>query len=239
MSNHPHLYFCPSLQSALDAGEMLGLSGERHGINAITDTWSLRVLYDLCRQIIPVNTIEIGFAKGGSAAAICSAFRDCGVSPDKQHTAIDPYAFDVWDGTGYKLLEQAQLDGYCNIVTTPSYIALPELVTKGYQAQLLYIDGSHFFEYVFTDFFLGEKVLSEGGYLVFDDLRRPEVAKTVRFIMKNCTTFFERVKLKELEDSKFFTQKKRLKNLLGIVDLAVFRKRKEFTRDMGIRFRGF
>lgn len=89
----------------------------------------------------------------------------------------------------------------------------------------MYIDGSHYFEYVFTDFVLGDKVLAVGGYLVFDDLRRPEVAKSVQFITKNCKKFFERIDVKDFEDSKYFTLKKKVKNLLGVADLAVFRKK--------------
>lgn len=69
MSNHPHLSFCPSLQSALDEGAMLGDSGEKHGINAITDTWSIEALYNLVRQLCPARTIEIGFARGAQRRA--------------------------------------------------------------------------------------------------------------------------------------------------------------------------
>lgn len=239
MSNYPYLSFCPRLQQVVNEGAMLGVSGVKTQINAITSPENMRVLYNLVRSICPKRTIEIGFARGGSAAAICSALRDSGALKDKQHTALDPYAYTVWDGTGSMLLQQADLSDYCIISLIPSYIALPEMFTKGQRVQLLYIDGSHYFEYVFTDFFLGDKVLEVGGYVVFDDLRRPEVAKTVRFIMKNCTEFYERINVNAFEDSSYFTAKKKVKNLLGIADLAVFRKKAEFTRGLGVKFRNF
>ncbi len=71
-----------------------------------------------------------------------------------------------------------------------SYKALPDAVTRKEKYQLIFIDGWHTFDYTLVDFFYADLLLELGGFLVFDDVQLPAVAKVGHIFF--CLIFFQR-----------------------------------------------
>jgi hypothetical protein len=63
-------------------------------------------------------------------------------------------------------------------------VALPKLLAAGARPDLVYIDGNHNFDYVFTDFFYADKLLPAGGVVAFNDAGWRSVFKVIRFLRK-------------------------------------------------------
>lgn len=177
---------------------------ERH---AGTSEFNCFALMKLIKQNTNINTsLEIGFAKGFSAASIIYAKKKYSNNP-KMHLAIDPFYDDVWKGTGINLLEKLNLKNYLKIYKNPSYTILPALINKKNSFDLIYIDGSHNFDFAFVDFFFSDILINPGGYIVFDDLLRKEIKKIKKFIKMNRMDDYEEIKLSKLivdDDINFF-----------------------------------
>ena len=58
------------------------------------------------------------------------------------------------------------------------------MIEKGSQADFVYIDGNHNFDYVMVDFFLADKLLSPGGVVAFNDAGWRSVHKVIRLLQK-------------------------------------------------------
>jgi predicted O-methyltransferase YrrM len=140
-------------------------------------------LYGLVRHYRPSLTIEVGMAYGLSTLFLAAAHRDNG--PDGRHIAIDPYQHLDWRGVGMGLIRQAGLAGRVRLIEEPSHQALSSLEKEGVHSGLIFIDGSHLFDYVITDFLVSDRLLDTGGLIVFDDSDWPAVQSTIRYILAN------------------------------------------------------
>jgi predicted O-methyltransferase YrrM len=136
------------------------------------------------------RTIEIGMAYGLSTLAICQAHQDKGAG---EHTAIDPTQGRHWSNIGLLNVRRAGFEERCRFLESRSDEALPQLLREGRQFDFAFIDGSHLFDYVLNDFFYLDKMLTVGGYVIFDDLWMPAVRKVLQFILRNCA--YEAVRL--------------------------------------------
>jgi hypothetical protein len=58
------------------------------------------------------------------------------------------------------------------------------LLQEGARPDLVYIDGNHNFDYVFTDCFYADKLLPVGGVMGFNDAGWRPVYKVIRFLRK-------------------------------------------------------
>jgi hypothetical protein len=114
---------------------------------------NLVVRRNLCTEIAPKRTLEIGLGFGGSAMIFTASHRQTGKRPLGQHTAIDPFQND-WNNRALVALDDAGLRGYLDFRPEFSSVALPTLVREGARFELIFIDGSHFFDDVFVDFYL-------------------------------------------------------------------------------------
>ena len=56
---------------------------------------------------------------------------------------------------------------------------------RGSRFDSILIDGSHLFDYVLVDFFYADKLLKNGGYVMFDDTWMPSIKKVLTFVMLN------------------------------------------------------
>lgn len=177
---------------------------ERH---AGTSEFNCYALMKLIKQNPNINTsLEIGFAKGFSAASIIYAKKKYSNNP-KMHHAIDPFYDDVWKSAGINLLEKLNLKDNLKIYKDPSYIILPLLTNKKNSFDLIYIDGSHNFDFAFVDFFFSDILINQCGYIVFDDLLRKEIKKIKNFIKINKSEDYEEINLLKLigdDDINFF-----------------------------------
>jgi predicted O-methyltransferase YrrM len=140
------------------------------------------LLYSLVRHLRPQRTIEVGMANGLSSLFIAQALRDNGAG---QHTAIDPFQNSDWHGAGVALVKSAGLADLVDLVELPSHQALPELERSGVRAEFAFIDGSHLFDYVLTDFLCTDRMLADGGLIAFDDSDWPAVNEVIRYVVLN------------------------------------------------------
>src|SRR2546429_69168 len=84
-------------------------------------------LYRLVKHLQPERCLEVGYYSGASTIAICSALRDAGRQPSKQHLALD---LEDWNG-GPQNVASAGLGNFVNFVTGDSALTLPRLVDNG------------------------------------------------------------------------------------------------------------
>lgn len=140
-------------------------------------------LYSLVRHYRPSLTVEVGMANGTSTLFLASAHRDNG--PDGRHIAIDPFQHTDWRGIGAGLIRHARLADRVRLIEKPSHQALPLLEMEGIRAGLIFIDGSHLFDYVMADFLASDRILETGGLMVLDDVDWPAVDAVIRYVLAN------------------------------------------------------
>ncbi|HAX77403.1 MAG TPA: hypothetical protein DCY88_16605 [Cyanobacteria bacterium UBA11372] len=149
------------------------------------------ILYEIIGEYNLEKTMEIGMAYGLSALFICQAHQDRGVG---NHTAIDPNQSTLWKSIGLLNIKRAGLSERLRFFENYSDEVLPQLVKTGESFDFAFIDGSHLFDYALLDFFYIDKLLTPGGYVVFDDLWMPAVRKVISFVLRNRS--YELVKIK-------------------------------------------
>ena len=66
-----------------------------------------------------------------------------------------------------------------------SYRALPQLEQAGTRVDLAFIDGWHTFDFAFVDFFFIDKMLREGGVVLFDDADWRSIRPILRYALTN------------------------------------------------------
>jgi predicted O-methyltransferase YrrM len=140
------------------------------------------LLYSLVRSIRPEVTIEIGMANGLSTLFIAQGLADNGSG---RHIAIDPFQKSEWKGAGMAMIQRAKLDHLVELVELPSHQALPELERSGVRSDFCFVDGSHLFDYVLTDFLCLDRLLVDGGIMAFDDSDWAAITRAIRFIITN------------------------------------------------------
>lgn len=95
-----------------------------------------------------------------------------------------------------------------------SSIELAMRVKGGRKFQMVYIDGSHRFEDVFTDFYFVRQLIDVDGVILFDDSSSFEVKKVIKFIRRNLPDLFE-----EISVSRYREQSKILRLIYSLATL--------------------
>jgi hypothetical protein len=239
METNETLRFCPQLAAITEAGEITGRSGTIRKVAGMSTLNNMVTLRNLFLEIKPRRTLEIGFAFGGSALLFTASYRDAGLQPCHQHTAIDPYQESVWDDAGLIAVESAGLREYLDFRSALSSVALPHLIADAVTFDLIYIDGSHLFEDVFVDFYFSTRLLADGGVVAFDDSNDPHVKKVLRFVRANCGFAYESVDLGPYRADKGASLRYAAAKALGRTQLTAFRKIGPSTREWNSMFRNF
>lgn len=128
-----------------------------------------------CKKIL-----EIGMADGMSSIAILKALEGEGTL-----TSIDPYQSTYWSSNGLKNIKKLNLDKNHTFIEKYDYVALPELLMKKEEYDLIFVDGSHIFDHVILNNFYADLLLKEGGYLINDDMWMDAVKKAYNYLEKN------------------------------------------------------
>ncbi|HEX2926401.1 MAG TPA: class I SAM-dependent methyltransferase [Ruminiclostridium sp.] len=124
------------------------------------------------------KTLEVGFAYGGSAAAIVSATHS-------RHFAIDPHQTRDFQNAGVKNMERLGFGHLLDLREECSDIALPKLFMEGVKLEFAFIDGLHLFDSIFIDFYYIDLMLEENGYVFFHDLWMPSTKAVISWIATN------------------------------------------------------
>lgn len=147
-------------------------------------------MYEAVRRTGARQTVEVGMACGLSTLFLCQGIVDNaggaeGGLAGVGHVAIDPFQVSGFGSIG---VLNAQRSGFGEIVrflALPSHLGLARLQEEGKSFDLVFIDGSHLFDYAFVDFFLCDKLIRPGGVVLVDDLWMPSVRKVLMFVLKN------------------------------------------------------
>jgi predicted O-methyltransferase YrrM len=232
--------FCAPLAELMTARQLKGRTGKKfEGLAALSSRNNLVVLRNLCLELKPKRTLEIGLSFGGSCLVFTSTHRDLGHAPERQHVALDPFQVTVWDDCGLLLTEQAGLSAYLDFRPAFSSLELPALLREGRHFDLVYIDGSHLFEDVFVDAYFIIRLLDEGGVVAFDDSTDPHVAKVLRFLRANLTDQLQEIDLSVYRPPTRRGFSYRLARRLGKVQLTAFRRVGPPERDWNAAFHSF
>lgn len=144
-----------------------------------------RKLYDFVRAFRPARILELGFAHGVSTCYLAGGLAANGKG------SLLTYDLDVARERSPnidELLRRTGLARYVERVYSPSSYTwrLLELVEKADSAfDFCFIDGAHTWETDGLAFFLVDRLLSPGGWILFDDLHwtfanSPTLARTER-----------------------------------------------------------
>lgn len=135
----------------------------------------------LLDQFRPENTLEVGFANGGSAEVICRYLRKMGKG---RHTAIDPFQSDPAGLNGYGLnrVRDAGFSDLLEFHEDFDYLVLPKLVKDKRRFDFILLDGWHSFDYTMIDFFYADLLLNPKGIVVFHDTAWPSVNRVCKFV---------------------------------------------------------
>ncbi len=134
------------------------------------------IVYSLVKNSNIANVLELGFAHGVSTQYMAAAFDEKGYG---QITSIDREEAKERKPSIFELLKTSKLDKYINLVfANETYnwelLKLIGANTKDGVCQPVYdfcfIDGSHNFQIDCAAFFLADKLLKPGSYLLLDDL---------------------------------------------------------------------
>jgi predicted O-methyltransferase YrrM len=180
-----------SVLLSMYAGDpQLGADGERHfldpaiGICPDEGIW----IYELCRQVKPQATLEIGLACGFSTIYFLAALAE---NSNGRHTSVDPYQLNAparWAGIG--LAHGRCLGGErFRFIEKRSFAALTRLADNSECFDIIFVDGRHLFDYVLTEFTLSAELSSLGGYIILHDMWLPSIRRAVAFIRANRADF--------------------------------------------------
>ena len=170
------------LDEALTSGRVKHPDGEYRKVIANISQENSAALQSFVLQRRPQLIIEIGMAYGVSTLTILSALEQNGTG---RLISVDPYI--GWPTGRLVALHQVKRAGVAHLhehMHECSYSALPKLLAAGTRPDFIYIDGNHNFDYVFTDVFFADKLLSMGGIGAFNDAGWRSVYKVIRFLHK-------------------------------------------------------
>jgi len=169
----------------------LGDEGQMYPLDAISrispaeGMW----LYQLCREMKPQNTLEIGLGYGFSTIYVLAALKTNGVG---HHIAIDPFQLRVnskWRGIGLQHAKQLQVESLFSFFLDRSVSVLVDFAKQKKQFEVIFIDGGHLFDEALLDFTLSAVVCPDGGHIVLDDTWMPSSRRVTDFIRTNRQDF--------------------------------------------------
>jgi len=136
-------------------------------------------LYNFVKKQKLKKTLEIGLAYAVSALHIMEG--SGGV-----HTAIDPFqGSEKYQNTGLKNVRRLGLESSLKFYNEYSAAVLPELWKKGTEFDLVFMDGSHFFDDIFVDFYFIDKLLMIDGFVIMHDAWTPQIKTLKAWIETN------------------------------------------------------
>ena len=178
------LSFAAALKSMYAGQPQMGTDSFMHNLDGTTrispeeGMW----IYELCRKVKPIRTLEIGIAYGFSTMYFLAAIKANGMG---SHVAMDPLEITYWHGIGLKKVQEMGMDRSFRFIQEKSFLELPGLAREGLHFEVIFIDGNHRFDDVLLDFTLSDYVCAKGGYIILDDLWMPSIRKAVSFIESN------------------------------------------------------
>ena len=139
-------------------------------ISSGLNTEDMEFIYELVKNKRPKNVLEIGMSEGTSTLAICKAFKD--FKMESHLTSIDPFQSSRDNNMGVKNIENNNLSKYHTLIEGYDYIILPTLLSENKSFDMIFVDGSHLYDYIMLDQFYATLLLNQNGVLIYDDYPR-------------------------------------------------------------------
>ena len=178
----------PVLSELIRSGAATSTEGKIHKIHSHIPAEEGLFLKSVISEFKPHVSLEVGLGYGISTLFICEALSQFASS---RHIVIDPHQLHAtpthisFEGIGLENLKKAGYESIVEFHDSPSYLALPELVSQGKKVDFAFIDGWHTFDFAAMDFFYVDLLLAPRGVVVIDDTDFPSVWKLCRYIMTN------------------------------------------------------
>lgn len=182
--------FRRALLSMYNGEAQIGSDGKSYEIDSATrisprqGMW----IYQLCCELRPQATLEIGIGYGFSTIFFLAALAK---NAKGHHSAVDPFQQEWWQGVGLQKVREVGMQGSFQFISENSVRAATDLRRTGRKFDLIFIDGNHRFDDVLMDFSLCALLSKAGGYIVLDDMFMPSVQTVVSFIRANRSDFAE------------------------------------------------
>ena len=177
-------------------------------VNDMISSAESHILYKTFIKAKAKKTIEVGLAHGVSALVICQAHFDANNKSDSNsdilHYAVDPNQLSYFNNAALTALDKAGFNEYYKVLEGPSHLQLPSLIESGIQFELAFIDGWHTFDYTLIDFFLIDKMLHPGSYVVFHDGYGRSKQKVFKYILTHRKYEIDK-ELMKFRDDNFIT----------------------------------
>jgi predicted O-methyltransferase YrrM len=176
------------LESMYASEPQLGQDGKKYEIDDITRISKAQgeLLYNLCCDVKPDVSLEVGLAYGFSTAFILSALYKIGSG---HHIAIDPIQSVYWNGIGAAIAGRLNMKDRFTLIEDYAEYVFPKLIAEQRKSQFIYIDGDHKFDSVMLDFTLASRMCSLGGVIILDDMWMTSIRRLVSFIESNRPDF--------------------------------------------------
>jgi len=166
-------------------GTVRGEDGTEYGIfpESVTPDRGAFVR-DACLSEGARSVLEIGMAWGVSTLHILESLLSKGAGAHA-HVVLDPIETSYFHGAGSRMLREAGVEQFVEFHEDCSELLLPKFLSEGRLFDFVFIDGSHWFDRVFIDFFYSHRLMKPGGMVVFDDVFADPVNLTCRFARTN------------------------------------------------------
>jgi predicted O-methyltransferase YrrM len=135
------------------------------------------VLFGLAGSLTGQDALEVGFATGSTAAYILFGLTS------GRLTSID-YDQNHYERAGETLVRDLGLADRHRLIERDSIRALPELHEAGARFGLVFLDGWKTFDRMWVDTFYCARMLTPGGFIVFDDAQMPAVRKCLSILTR-------------------------------------------------------
>lgn len=186
--------FRSRLLSMYEGNPQRGFDGQIHTLDDLTRISPAQGMWihDLCLSAKPQSTLEIGMAYGFSTVYFLAALAKNGQG---KHTAIDPFQKSGWHGIGLTVATElaATLSDPSGLrfIEDRSDRAATDLVREKQLFDIVFVDGNHRYDDVLVDFYLYAQIVSNGGYIILDDMWMSSVKTVAEFIRTNRPDFRE------------------------------------------------
>jgi len=145
-------------------------------------------IYGLCLSVKPKATLEIGMCYGFSSLFFLAAIAK---NKSGHHTAVDPDVRRHWHGIGLAHVNALGMESAFRYIEERSVGAGVDLKRENSSFDVIFVDGSHRFDDVMSDFYLYAPLCGIGGRIIFDDMWMPSIQTAVAFVRTNRKDFVE------------------------------------------------
>ena len=136
------------------------------------------LLFQLASRPSVRRCLEIGFATGSTALYMLEGI---GSKADGEVTSIDFKQSD-FDYLGQRIVTASRHASRHRLIEGNTNTVLPDLYKGGFTCDLAFLDGWKVFDHLMLDVYFAARMLTEDGFIVFDDARMRSTRKVISIL---------------------------------------------------------